>query len=974
MASTGAGTEPEPLELEVAVRAWTRADYLQHIPARPPRAYRDLGPSDWSLTFDTETTTDFSQRLRVGAYEIRRREKLVESGLFYDPEALHEGELSLITSYACENGLRLLHMTDFVEKVFFRIVSDRRGTLIGANLPFDLTRLAIDHGPAKRNRAMRGGFSLVLTPDNRRPHIQLKRVGARATLIRLTVPDGRAPEHRNRDDGGDLAPHRGYFVDVLGLGAALLGKAYSLAGLTAVLDTATRKTEADQHGATLTPGYLDYLRTDLDTTWECFIALRQRYLTLNLSKSPVHLIHSEASIGKAHLKQLNLKPWRQCQPDVPDWLLATIMESYYGGRCECKIRRIPVPGLYCDFLAQYPTVFLLMGLWPFLIGQGIDWQETDPGAVQALLDQVIVDDALAPDLWSQLHVLCQVELDRDRLPTRARYNGRTYNVALADRTDRLRQWYTLADCIGSKLETGKAPRIVRALHFTPHAPQKGLQSIMLPGNPPLEFDPYRDDLVRVLVEQRARIKGDRDAAIAAGDLAVAARLDAAQLGLKIAVNAIAYGIPIELNPVEHKRPVSLTVYRPNGSSFPTRSRRVEEPGAWFHPLLATLVSAGGRLLLAAAMKLVHDAHGSYAFCDTDSLFITATETGGTLELARSNRRRGHSRGIPALSCRQVETISEQFEALNPYDPELVPGTIFELEPENRDSDGHLREINCLSLAAKRYALFTQDKTGRPAIIGEPGKRKRSEHGLGHLVPPRDLTAELFYDRWWQYLLCRELGLEEPAPSWLEDIAAGKLAITSPHAENAFQLFNRRRPYLARVRPWNFCSLVHVTRIGRALTGIRCLVAPFEPDGSKLTNSACFDRARPSHQPYTIDTRVLVGASDEQLPVQTYGDYFREYERHLEAKGLGPGGGRCRSWTLGFLRAPQVSATRLILIGKEANPLADFSDLILSQRAVEYQELRCRRCDRELSRRQHLWCSEKCRKRAGRQRKKGFRDF
>ena len=81
-------------------------------------------------------------------------------------------------------------------------------------------------------------------------------------------------------------------------------------------------------------------------------------------------------------------------------------------------------------------------------------------------------------------------------------------------------------------------------------------------------------------------------------------------------NSTAYGIPIEMNVVEHRRPVGATVHLPDGSSYRTHSRRVEQPGRLFHPLIATLVASGGRLLLATAMALVHEKAGAYVFCDT----------------------------------------------------------------------------------------------------------------------------------------------------------------------------------------------------------------------------------------------------------------------------------------------------------------------------------------------------------------------
>src|SRR5438105_2720638 len=68
MISTGVGSETDSLELEIAVRAWTRADYLKHVPQHES-GFVDVGPSEWTLVFDTQTTADLSLRFRVGSYE-----------------------------------------------------------------------------------------------------------------------------------------------------------------------------------------------------------------------------------------------------------------------------------------------------------------------------------------------------------------------------------------------------------------------------------------------------------------------------------------------------------------------------------------------------------------------------------------------------------------------------------------------------------------------------------------------------------------------------------------------------------------------------------------------------------------------------------------------------------------------------------------------------------------------------------------
>ena len=98
---------------------------------------------------------------------------------------------------------------------------------------------------------------------------------------------------------------------------------------------------------------------------------------------PLYKIYSEASIGKAHLRQMRLRTWREMDPDVPDWLIATIMETYYGGRTETRIRRVPMPGVHTDIRAEYPTVFVLQKLWPFLTAERINWTEATRGNQRA---------------------------------------------------------------------------------------------------------------------------------------------------------------------------------------------------------------------------------------------------------------------------------------------------------------------------------------------------------------------------------------------------------------------------------------------------------------------------------------------------------------------------------------------------------------------------------------------------------------
>ena len=80
----------------------------------------------------------------------------------------------------------------------------------------------------------------------------------------------------------------------------------------------------------------------------------------------------------------------------------------------------------------------------------------------------------------------------------------------------------------------------------------------------------------------------------------------------------------------------------------------------------------------------------------------------------------------------------RFEALNPYDPKAVPGSILKIEDVNFDPEtGKQRLIHAFAISAKRYALFTIDSEGRPEVI-EGGY---SEHGLGQFLNPLDPDSE-----------------------------------------------------------------------------------------------------------------------------------------------------------------------------------------------------------------------------------------
>jgi hypothetical protein len=317
-------------------------------PVAKPRVasrWKPERPSRFTLVFDTETTTDPSQRLRFGNYQLRKGGALNEAGLFYDLEALSEDERRTLESFAASNGLKCMTHTEFVENVFFRRGYELRATIVGFNLPFDISRIAL--GWTQARREMRGGFSFKMSEKWWRPRVQVKHLSGRAAFIQFPSPTKRNDNPRDRQEGRRVT-RRGSFVDVRTIAGALLSQSFDLGGLAKHLKTTTQKATTDDHGGVLGHEYLSYAVTDVQVTWECYRALAKRFAEHGLSLARMSQILSEASLGKAYLREMGVKPWRELQTDFPNEMLGAIMSSYFGGRAEVHLRRMVRQVLYCE--------------------------------------------------------------------------------------------------------------------------------------------------------------------------------------------------------------------------------------------------------------------------------------------------------------------------------------------------------------------------------------------------------------------------------------------------------------------------------------------------------------------------------------------------------------------------------------------------------------------------------------------------
>lgn len=853
----------------------------------------EIAASEWHLIFDCETRIDPAQSLRFGTYQIRQSGALMEEGLFYSTENVTRAELEQLERHAAKNDLECLTQADFVEAVLFTIGYDYRGTIVGFNLPFDISRIAIKSSSARGK--MKGGFSFTLSEDKRRPNLQVKHISAKAAFIQFAAPM-KSRTNRSKVKLGKKEPiQRGHFIDCKTLANALLARSFSLASLCEALGVENSKIDYADFEAPISDEFIDYALRDVQATWECYCELIKRFDQLELAGTSPEKIYSEASLGKACLKAMGVKPWRECQPDFDPAIIGRIMSAYYGGRSEVGIRRLERQVMLCDFLSMYPTVCTLMGLWTFATSNGIETQDATEKA-KAILRGDILSELQSKDAWLALPILVRVIPKGDIFPVRAKYaDSEQATIGMNRLTNERAQWFTLADCLASTLLSRKAPTVVEAIEFRPLAAQANLKSFEVGGNADYSIQPKRDDFYKCLIELRQETKTK----LTQANPDERAMLDIQQHALKIMANATSYGIFVEMNVDDAKAHERVDVFAGDDDAFASFSSKIEQPGTFFHPLLATLITGAARLMLATTEKLAIDRGLDWAFCDTDSMALAKLE----------------DMGEDRFQC-AVQEIIDWFGALNPYSFE---GSILKSESVNfaLDGSGKHEPLYCLAISAKRYALYNRGDDRNPVI------RKASAHGLGHLRAPYDernpassiptpkaklseIGVSLWqHDLWFKIIKAMESGRPEIVdlsfhPS-LQLPAISRYTATSPAVLRWFKRFNEGESYNQQVKPFGFLTALFAAPIdasetlefeGRKRKAQKASIAPispFETDPSKAAMQA-FDRN--TGEPVPIEKLKTFAQALAQYHLQPEnkflnGDYLdtgKTERRHIRAGG------------------------------------------------------------------------------------------
>jgi hypothetical protein len=612
------------VERPIAVRAYpVILDKQPNKGAGRPTKPQQPPLSRLALVFDCETRIDMGQRLTVGfAVVLRsdwRRARHEAAGVicFVDEAALSTPERLTIEAWLSESlgsvlkrigyeGKRIdlppdveieYQTLETFRESFYTLAHWGKAAVVGFNLPFDLSRLAVRSSPTKNKRGHI--FTLISHTDSRgrqstklrHPRIRIMPIDGHRALIQFT---------------GTKPRYDGCFVDLKTLGDALTGERHTLA--TACETFGLPPKREHDHDGRVTRQLLDYALNDALVTAELYVAEVEEHQRHPIAKAP-HQIYSEATIGKAYLEAMGLRlpelvidPGLNLHraPDEPPPVtsappehdpLATVLgyttTTYFGGRTECRVRRMITPVAYADYASMYSSCNCLMDLWEYLTAERI--RVVDATAdVQQLLETVQPEDLYDPTTWRQLSAIIELVPDGDVLPARSRFGDETlstYGIGVNPLSSSRPLWYTLADCLASKLRTGKTPRLVRALRFVPEGRQR-LTPVKLRGQVPI--DPTTDDFFReAIVERRAVKQG-----LPPYDRLSERDRDWLQQFIKILVNATAYGIYMQMDRQDGE------TARVRAHGLTTIEREISGPeklGPYCFPPLATLITAGARV-------------------------------------------------------------------------------------------------------------------------------------------------------------------------------------------------------------------------------------------------------------------------------------------------------------------------------------------------------------------------------------------
>lgn len=131
------------IPVETAIRAWVEPT-VKHRRKRRSKfeGWRSIRFGERVLVFDTETTTDRTQRLLFAWFRIYVNGELSEEGLVVADDLL-PSYLETVQRYARRERIRIYTRESFIDDIFYPEVYGLGTLCVAFNMPFDLSRIAI---------------------------------------------------------------------------------------------------------------------------------------------------------------------------------------------------------------------------------------------------------------------------------------------------------------------------------------------------------------------------------------------------------------------------------------------------------------------------------------------------------------------------------------------------------------------------------------------------------------------------------------------------------------------------------------------------------------------------------------------------------------------------------------------------------------------------------------------------------------
>lgn len=737
-----------------------------------------------ALIVDTETTTDFEQKLKIAGFSLINveNEKSYAIGLFYDKNNLKQIEIDRMKEYTKKNNLLLLERETFILKWFYPLLL-KGVPYVNHNLKFDIGAMATSWDCVDKDTIRMGLCNCTEIKGINKEGIYCRK---HPPILIRHLPSGKYLFSFDTDN------EIGCIIDTMQLGKSLMGASCpgSLIDMGNAYKCKIVKVISDEHGLEIQEDYLDYTMNDVRATAELYCKQVELYKKYDIP-IPISRIISEASVGKGIYHKIGFKPIQK-QHNIPTWYESIAAKTYIGGRSEVMHRCKPVEILYLDFMSEYPFSVAFLGL------QEIQQAKTLKAIhctkrIQKLLNTFKLEDLQKKDYGKQLRVFVKIIPNMDILPLRAKLENDNDNIVRNTYVvGQKENWYTLLDVIGSVIRTNKVPEILDAIELIPYGKQY-VQPINFFNEEEYYIDANNEDFAARLIDVRSSVKKNRNKF--EKDSEDYTNLEVLQVALKLIANSTTYGMYCETREVEG----------------------IDVLGKFACYAIGSLIPACGRFLLSVTEALGMKKGLRYVMCDTDSMSFAIPYDLFNLSKEEKAKKRKQFK----------ETVKEIQDFFKPLSPFKSSNDILELEEVNGE-DTINNPLYFIGISTKRYVCYHK-------ITDEKGNityhiKKATVNGVGYIqldrdkevIFPEDIPNPFTNKKYkptkylssWQYLLwyraiqqfeeyerknANDRPITIPVETWSNQIVRHQVGVNTPR-------FLKQYEYIG-VRPFSFFTML-----------------------------------------------------------------------------------------------------------------------------------------------------------------------